>query len=286
MTHINTNALQGASTPTRLSSSKCKLLIATILIAPLVAVGCSKEKSKSSASTVASSSSAVLPPAPPAPATLTQPETKKPVARKPVRKHSSMVRYRDDRFGLTFGYPRKYTLKNGDDLKSDSTSIAMNFVQPGGSPAVSVEVPKASYPGTDLASAFFQVNVHRNLSAAECEQFAAPQSTSGDKNAVQPVKIHLGDRDFQQVENINGESMKQVDTKYFHVFENNACYEFALGLTTEWDGSEDGVTLVDREGVFRRLENILASVKINTETAPAVASAPAALPPAQPEIVK
>jgi hypothetical protein len=95
-----------------------------------------------------------------------------------------------------------------------------------------------------------------------------PQSKPDDKNAVQPSDVELGGMNFREVENISGESTKQVDTKYYHLFEGGSCYEFALGLTTAWDGNEDGVNLVDREDVFRRLEKILAGVKINPAVAP------------------
>lgn len=196
-----------------------------------------------------------------------------------------MVTYKDDTYGLSFGYPRKYSLKNGEDLKSDSLA-ALNFVQPGGLTAVSVALPENAYPGTDLTSAFFQVNVHKGLGEAECSQFAMPAAKPDDKNAVQPSEVQIGDMIFHEVETINGESSKQVDTKYFHEFESGTCYEFALGLTTAWDGNEDGVNLVDREDVFRKLEKILAAVKITPEAAPAVASDAKVAPAAQPEIVK
>jgi hypothetical protein len=163
----------------------------------------------------------------------------------------------------------------------------MNFVQPGGLAAVSLELPDDAYPGTDLASAFFQVNVHKGLGEGECAQFASPESKPDNKNVAQASEVEIGDMDFREVENISGESTKQVDTKYYHTFENGACYEFALGLTTAWDGNEDGVNLVDREEVFRRLEKILAGVKITKAGAPAVASSHADVaPPTQPEIVK
>jgi len=163
----------------------------------------------------------------------------------------------------------------------------MDFVQPGGFAAVSVELPDDAYPGTDLASAFFQVNVHKGLGEGECAQFATPESKTDNKNVAEASEVEIGDVDFREVENISGEPTKQVDTKYYHTFENGACYEFALGLTTAWDGNEDGVNLVDREEVFRRLEKILAGVKITKAGAPAVASSHADVaPPGQPEIVK
>jgi hypothetical protein len=272
-------------------ANKNRLMAAGLLIALLLAIGCSQEKSKpavgaSSVSTAPAQS--VVPPASPI-ASAVQPVSQKPVPRKAVKKHASMVTYKDDTYGISFGYPRKYSLKTGEDLKSDSESRGMNFTQNGGIAAVSVELPNTAYPGTDLTSAFFQVNVHKGLGEGECAQFAMPQAKADDKNGVQPSDVELGGMNFREVENISGESTKQVDTKYYHLFQGGSCYEFALGLTTAWDGNEDGVNLVDREDVFRRLEKILAGVKINPEVtpaAPAVASSDSTASPASSEAAK
>jgi len=294
MKHANDFQQKVSAAPSsiRQSANKSNFLIAGLLAGSLLTIGCSKEKSNPTGSTVTTSSTpavssqTIAPPVSPAPL-VSQPMARKPVPKKTAKKHSSVVTYKDDTYGVSFAYPRKYTLKSGEDLKSNSGLDTMNFVQPGGFAAVSVELPDDAYPGTDLASAFFQVNVHKGLGEGECAQFATPESKPDDKNVAQASEVEIGDMDFREVENISGESTKQVDTKYYHTFENGACYEFALGLTTAWDGNEDGVNLVDREEVFRRLEKILAGVKITRAGAPAVASSHADVaPPTQPEIVK
>ena len=252
-------------------AKRSTLAVAGLLVGLLLTIGCSKQNSKPAGGTSSVSTAPVQAITPPSAPVLSaaQPVTQKPVVKKTVRKHASMVTYKDDNYGISFGYPRKYSLKTGEDLKSDSENMVMNFTQTGGLTAVSVELPSNAYPGTDLTSAFFRVNVHKGLGEAECAQFAMPQSKPEDKNAVQASDVELGGMNFREVENISGESTKQVDTKYYHLFEGGSCYEFALGLTTAWDGNEDGVNLVDREDVFRRLEKILVGVKINPEVAPA-----------------
>ena len=72
----------------------------------------------------------------------------------------------------------------------------------------------------------------------------------------------LGDLELRATEAVSGEGTRQSDSKYFHVFQNGACYEFALNVTT--DASEDGIVKhVDRDKVFTRLEQILSTVKID-----------------------
>jgi hypothetical protein len=90
-------------------------------------------------------------------------------------------------------------------------------------------------------------------------------------------KLLLGDLELQAAEAVAGEGNRQSDTKYFHIFQNGGCYEFALNVTTMAHETEGTMKHVDRDKVFNRLAAIMATVKINPVAAPEVtASAPAA----------
>jgi hypothetical protein len=180
----------------------------------------------------------------------------------------------------------------------------MNFVQPGGVALAAVELPETGFANTDFSSAFFNVSVHKTLTADQCSEFAVPQPKMAAP-ATQPVsdvqtpatppqpasaqpeptpnsKLMIGDLELRATEAVSGEGTRQSDSKYFHAFQNGACYEFALNVTTV--ASEDGVTKhVDRDKVFDRLEKILATVKINPVAAPEVtAEAPTQAPAVTP----
>ena len=43
----------------------------------------------------------------------------------------------------------------------------------------------------------------------------------------------LGDLELRATEAVSGEGTRQSDSKYFHVYQNGACYEFALNVTTD-----------------------------------------------------
>jgi hypothetical protein len=93
--------------------------------------------------------------------------------------------------------------------------------------------------------------------------------------ATSTSKLMLGDMEFQSAEAVAGEGNQQSDTKYFHVFQNGGCYEFALNVTTMAHETEGTMKHVDRDKVFNRLAAIMATVKINPVAAPEVtASAP------------
>jgi hypothetical protein len=304
------------------------LIFAAVLIVCSVTLGCSSDKPK----TISSSNQIPVPQTPSAiePAPVMQAENK-PAPKKIVRKKPATVNYSDKSSGLTFEYSRRYAIETGDaanDLVA-SSALPMNFVMPGGVAIAAVELPETGFANTDFSSAFFDVSVHKNLTADQCSEFAVPQpknvvpvasteaatapaapastqtassqttaattetatasaqpateqsaaaqpTAAGTTATAAPVtasaaqsqpepqgsKLMIGDLELRGTEAVTGEGTRQSDSKYFHVFQNGSCYEFALNVTTV--ASEEGITKhVDRDKVFSRLEAILSTVKID-----------------------
>jgi len=356
MTRINalssmkeTNSMTWGKT---ISAHAGVLIFAAVLIVCSVTVGCSSDKPKP----VSTNNQIPVTPQPqvavaPMPAPIAQPVSK-PVQRK-APKRPATVNYADKTYGVTFEYPRRYAIETGDAAAELllSNPVPMNFVQPGGVALAAVELPETTYNNTDFSSAFFNVSVHKTLTADQCGQFSVPQpkiaeakpaEKSEAKSEPTPVptevakqgapmpnsdmkaastpetchpegstqcgpkdqtsaaattaaasaipttsatesnKLMLGDLELRSTEAVSGEGTRQSDSKYFHVYQNGACYEFALNVTT--DASEEGIVKhVDRDKVFNRLEQILSTVKINPVSAPEVtAEAPTPAVPATP----
>ncbi len=238
--------------------------VGVLVITSLAAVGCSKSKEPSRVSDNRSSQMSSVAPLPLS--TPTQPgaavPTEKP--KKAAKKRSSTVTYKDVASGVSFQYPRKYTLKTGDNARVEWSGfgpVPMNFIEPGGVPVAAVELPKNSYPGTDFASAFFNVSVNRSLSMEDCGKFGLTDAVHPDEPGAS-TKVTVGGKEFEQVEDFGGAALQQADAKYYHLYENGACYEFALGLGTAGYGVEEAIEPVDRSQVFSKLEKILATVKL------------------------
>jgi hypothetical protein len=316
------------------------LIFAAVLIACSLTVGCSSDNKPKP---VTNNIQIPAPPTPSAIAPMPAPAVQaaaKPAPKKVVQKKPATVNYADKTYGVTFEYPCRYAIETGDaaaDLLA-SNPMAMNFIQPGGVALAAVELPETGFANTDFSSAFFDVSVHKSLTADQCTEFAVPQpkgaavasstesvassvatssATSTATSSVNPAatstesastpvqttpvsrseptspaklssdpalnsKLMLGDLELRATEAVSGEGTRQSDSKYFHVYQNGSCYEFALNVTT--DASADGlVKHVDRDKVFTRLEQILSTVKINSPAAPeATAEAPAPAPAATP----
>jgi hypothetical protein len=279
------------------------LVFAALLIVCSVAVGCSSDKPKPASSTEVAMNQPTLPimGSPSAPVVPAQ-GADKPVHKKVVRKAPAALTYADKTLGVSFQYPRKYSLETGDaaDEVVSSDAVPMDFVQPGGVAVAAVTLPTSVYPNGDLAAAFFNVSVNKALTAEQCGEFseakpAAPADSTAPATAssvtanpatVKATKLMIGDVEMESNETLASRGTHEEASKYYHVFENGACYEFALKVMTT-GGETDGGKHVDSKEVFQRLEKILATVKISpttevTASAPAVASAPAtASTPAQ-----
>jgi hypothetical protein len=310
MTRINMSTTRETSFLTW-GTNASALVFAAVLIICSIAVGCSSDKPKPLTINNPLPAAETQPqpvPAMPVAQTDNKPAPKKPV----VRKRPATVNYADKTNGVTFEYPRRYAIETGDAATQLilSNPIPMNFVQPGGVALAAVELPETNYVNTDFSSAFFNVSVHKSLTADECGQFAVPAQKSTAKSDAAPItelkpeaattgpaelddvkkdgaqdstakldpatpsipeptaktvdanQLLIGDMQLRATEAVSGEGTRQSDSKYFHLYQNGACYEFALNVTT--DASEEGlVKHVDRDRVFNRLEQILHTVKIN-----------------------
>jgi hypothetical protein len=257
------------------------LAFAAILIVCSLAVGCSSDKPQPLTSNN---------PAPITPPTTTMasntapaplPEAK-PAPKKVVKKRPATVTYTDKTYGVSFAYPRRYAIETGDATKDVllSSPLPMNFVQPGGVALAAVELPETGFANTDFSSAFFDVSVNNALTADQCSEFSVPQpklalatppteaeskqaESTPAKADTQTSKLMLGDLEMHSAEAVSGQGTSQSDSKYFHVFQNGACYEFALNITTNAAQADASLKHIDRDKLFARLESILSTVKID-----------------------
>ncbi len=252
-------------------------LIATALLGVFVfESGCSKE----------SETSAI---APPNPIVASQPSTPvaavsttiTPIASQPPAKKKSRQRklsastYTNPTYGVSFRYPKYDNLKEGDEanLELDGLGpVETNFVEPGGTTITAVELPRRLYAGTDFNIAFFNVSVNPKMTSDECGQFAFPDTGHPETDPVTISKTKIGPTEFHVVEAFAETENNQADVKFYHVFQNGSCYEFTLGLETAApagsDESKPGVKPVDSNEVFRQLNWMLSTVKIQTVGAP------------------
>jgi hypothetical protein len=186
-------------------------------------------------------------------------------------------------------YPRKYNLQSGD--KQKEAPVQTSFAKPGAVEITTLDMPDGLYPETDFSSALLNLSVKQDMTADECGQFAqlsnnvatdkagdTEKSAQPAADSTKPEVIKLGANQFTEIEQMSGSGDRQSDLKYFHLFKNGACYEFALDVETSRKTDED-LAQVDRSKVFKQLENILTTARIKEVELPGVENAEKATTP-------
>jgi len=238
----------------------CACILMTIVL--FLAVSCSK-KSDNSAKISAPSAPAIT-----TPASSTTASVPAQAPKKGVKKHRpANATYVNATYGVSFSYPVKYSLQSGD--KKTTAPVQNGFLKSGAVQVAAVDMPDDSYPDTDFSSGLLNVSVNPMLTAEECAQFVA---SSKDGDATKPASVKLGANEFSELEQMSGEGERRSDLKYFHLFKNSACYEFALAVDTSRKADEE-LAQVDRGKAFKQLEKILTTAKIKEAEIPGVVNA-------------
>jgi hypothetical protein len=179
-----------------------------------------------------------------------------------VTAKSKLLTYTNKAYGFSFRYPRDCTLKEGEQVRlSWGFAGAVKDSLPHGVTVASVELPYDRYRRTDFGGAFLKVSVDTSLTATECNRSSFRQA---QKIWFKPARI--GDNQFAEADEDDASTGQQYFAHYYHIFTNQTCYEFQLGLATSGWGIIEGVTKVDDDAVFRRLKAILATVTIHPTT--------------------
>lgn len=258
----------------------CAGVIMTVVL--FVAIACSK-KSDNSASRISPPTQPTTSSAP-APLTAAAPLPEKP---KRIKKHRpANVTYVSGTYGVSFSYPRKYSLAAGSE--KSPMPLQTSFLKPGAVEVAAVDMPDDTYPDTDFSSGLLNVSVNPGMTAEECAQFVpfSPYSKDADsKNAevAKPTTVKLGANEFTELEQMGGETTHQSDMKYFHLFKNGACYEFALDVETARKADEE-LAQVDRGQVFKQLEKVLTTARIKEVQVPGVEKTETATTSSSPEL--
>ncbi len=223
----------------------------------LVVCACSKQSAKPALVSVSSPAPApALPTVAPTPVASTIGDTQAPLhkpAKKAPKKRPADVTYSDASSGLSFLYPRKFSVISGDSAQAEFAAVGdvpMNFVQPGGVAITTIALPANAYPGTDFASGFFNVSVNRAISEQECSHFALVDTRNADGEPVDAEKVKIGANDMETTSNFTASAIKQVETQYYHNYVNGSCYEYSLGLSTEGFTTEGNIQHVNRDASF------------------------------------
>ena len=199
------------------------------------------------------------------------------IEKKKAIKRASTATYNNSTYGISFRYPKTYTMLTPEKDSKESAwpdPVAMNFAEAGGETLTTLVLP-----GT-RASSYFKTSVNKGITAEQCSKFATtPEPTEAtnppvdaDDDSIVPVKANILGVEFAKAESVT----EQSEARYYHHFENGACYEFALGV----EDAPGTTKPVDHLQVFDKLERIMTTVKIKSDPVPVVAASEPTAPSA------
>jgi hypothetical protein len=259
------NTITGTTLSSWSRQQKFAMIAGFVILGLLLGISaCSKQSAKPALVSLSTPATTTAAPAVTATAAVQPAPT---VTKKAHRKRPANVTYRDVGSGLSFMYPRQFEVTTGEKAEpqfGEMGKAPMNFVQPGGITVATVTIPEKAYPGTDFTTAFFNVNLNRNLTEAQCSQFAFVDKRDADGQAQAPEKVTIGSKNMNLTDDFSANTLEQAEAKYYHSYENGDCYEYVLGLGTAGYGTGT-VDPVDRDQVFKKLEKIMATVKVHPD---------------------
>jgi hypothetical protein len=286
---FNSNSVDSGSTKRARVIGGAATAAVTAVIALMFVLdfnGCSSEKKSTNVSSTNQGSLGASPAATPAvqPANSLEGKIEAVIEKKPV-KRASTATYKNAVYGVTFRYPKTYTMLTPDKDSKESAwpdPVAMNFAGDGGETLTTLVLP-----GT-RAYSYFKASVNKNLDAEQCSKFGSTQDqidaavnpaeattnppVDVNDDSIQPVKSNILGVEFSKAESVTDQS----EARYYHHFENGACYEFALGV----QDAPNTTKPMDHLQVFDRLERIMTTVKIKSEPVPVVATSEPTTPTA------
>jgi hypothetical protein len=176
-------------------------------------------------------------------------------------RESPLSVYNNPEFGVTFRYPRNYSLQEGapQDLPGVRSQQQLSQEQPGANLAATLVIPDDAYPNTTFAGGTVQFAVNRYLTDKACHQDLL--SRLGDSNgssgalAVQGVP-------FAWTESEAGSGSTEFLERNYAGFANGACYEFFVRIGTNATEDEEGVRQPDEKRILGHLEKIIASLQV------------------------
>lgn len=176
--------------------------------------------------------------------------------------------YSSHKYGVAWQYPRAYVLRKGANANLDlygHPATESAYAGAGGVALATVIIPERAYKETDFKSAALTARANSQISEEACGKFRRASFDTGEDVALTASPETVGTIDFAVADVDAGDAAdgaSATSEKFYHVYENEACYEFALRLSTGGAADKPGASRVDRDEVFERLVEILTSVTI------------------------
>jgi hypothetical protein len=186
----------------------------------------------------------------------------------PVAKHagrdSALSVYNNPTYGISFRYPRNYSLDEALDSEEPAILEAQGELaaeQPAATLVALVAIPPDAYPNTTFRSGTLQFAVNAAVSPDVCQSLAVPLdgTYAFGSTSIQGIDFSWRQRSWATA----GTGFLNRD---YAGFSNGTCYEFFLEIVTGSNPDLDpGIKDADEVKIMRRLDKIVNSLQIHPQ---------------------
>jgi hypothetical protein len=187
-------------------------------------------------------------------------------SRKEFAREAPLSVYHNPEAGISFRYPRNYSLEEGDVQESSfflRRQENLDGVQPGATLIATVQIPEDGYPNTTFEHGSLQLIVNEGGTERACREARLVDSSGNDPRTttIQGIVFRWNERESETA----GTAIVQ---RAYAGFSQATCYEFLLTVAAEAAPDPDGFRKpADINKIMKHLEKVVGSLQIFAKSA-------------------
>ncbi len=239
-------------------------IVLTVAVGSIELAGCGGEAARSAQTTRAQTSSAGADPNKNTSQASLATRPARP-SRKEFAREASLSTYHNPEEGISFRYPRNYSLEEGDVQESSfflKRQEDLDSEQPGATLLATVLIPEDGYPNTTFEHGSLQLVADEAGRERDCREstLVGPSGNSTRTMTVHGIEFRWSGRESETA------GTKILERAYAG-YSQATCYEFLLTVAAEEAPDPDGFKKpADINKIMKHLEKIVASAQFFTKS--------------------
>lgn len=187
-------------------------------------------------------------------------------SQKEFAREAFLSTYHDPEEGISFHYPRNYSLEEGDVLESSfflKRQEDLDREQPGATLLATVLIPEDGYPNTTFEHGSLQLVANETNREKDCRELAlvGADGSSPRTMTVQGIPFRWSERESET-------AGTKILERVYAGYSQETCYEFLLIVAAEEAPDPDGFRKpADTSKIMKQLEKIVGSAQFFLKSA-------------------
>ena len=187
------------------------------------------------------------------------------VARKEFAREAPLSIYHNPEAGISFRYPRNYSLEEGDVQESSfflKRQEDLDGEQSGATLIATVQIPEDGYPNTTFEHGSLQLVISEAGTEKSCleARLVEPSGNGPRTTTIQGIVFRWNERESET-------AGTEIVERAYAGYSQATCYEFLLTVAAEEAPDPDGFRkTADINKIMKHLEKVVGSLQIFTKS--------------------